>query len=420
MFKHFRKVSAVAAVSALAAAGMAGTAFAAPETQEEPDVNACSAFLDHPPILDSDHTDSGHPIVRDGVGKIPVVLVHGWTARGHHADEGGSQFSLKIDREANGIGGELLAKNEIKSSFIGKLQQNPNVEVFMFNYEPVSTHWVTDPQIGDRLAKGLECVTDTFGKKAVVVGHSMGGLALREAMAKVDQDGKPISARVGQAITFGTPNTGVPLASVAFDAVDGAMLVPGLNIPVGLTKLLLKQCSAMADKTGQFCFGIGGPPDAAYSQGALAMRDDSVEIKNLPAWPEGVPYTAYAGDVQVGGFTLFGKTSKRLIEMGDYAVPVASATDNADEVATSKCEYGIVSKASVKEAGLRLRSVFTGDSERRPTGMILPYVQGHEFASPCYHNNLMAEVGLTNKALAKIDQAATQLAAETSQPAQEE
>ena len=90
MFKHFRKVSAVAAVSALAAAGMAGTALATPQTQEEPDVNACSAVLEHPPILDSDHTDSDQPIVRDGVGKIPVVLVHGWTARGHHADEGGN------------------------------------------------------------------------------------------------------------------------------------------------------------------------------------------------------------------------------------------------------------------------------------------------------------------------------------------
>ncbi|MDO5746181.1 MAG: alpha/beta hydrolase [Actinomycetaceae bacterium] len=367
-----------------------------------PDANACSQFVQKAPILDDETTDAGAPIVavdRPDGQVTPIVLVHGWTGYGDHNKDRKSQFSLKIDREANGHGGMLLDRREVHASLTGKLQQIPGAAVYTFDYHPVSTHWVTNPKISPKLAKGIECLTNQFGNKAVVIGHSMGGLALRGALGLNDSQGAPISERVSKAMTFGTPNEGTEILGFAMKAIDATQKIPGINIPVGIMKLVMRECSKKADATGEYCFGAGGPVDALYSEGALAMIPGSQELAQLPPWPDNVNYTAFAGDIQLGGFTLFGFSSKRAIDLGDTAVDHASAISQAKDSKTINCEYGIVSRASAKEVGLRIASIFKGRDAARPTGLLTPARKGYNMASPCFHNNLMAETNLSTAAL---------------------
>lgn len=403
-----RRASAVLAGAALSVGTLVPAVSFAQE--EEFPSHACDEFVTAAPYLATDLNENSTAIspIPSADGHVtPIILVHGWTSHGRHNEERESNFSLFVDREANGRGGQLLARDEIKSSLIGKLQQIPGAAVYMFDYHQVSSRWVTDPQIGRKLAKGIECVTQTYGNKAVMIGHSMGGLAIREALSQTDTQGAAVSERVSRAVTFGTPNDGTAIMDFAFKAIDGATLVPGLNIPVGILKLIMSECSKRADATGEFCFGVGGPLDAAYSEGAMAMLPGSAQITRLAKWPESVDYVALAGHIKLGGFTLFGHSSKRLLDLGDMAVDYQSAISGGEDVATAECEYGIVSKAALNDLGLSIAAIFTGDSKRRPTGLLTPFQKGRQMASPCYHNNLMSEVGLVNKALAAISQVAS-------------
>ncbi|MDO4612901.1 MAG: hypothetical protein Q4B10_02410 [Actinomycetaceae bacterium] len=400
----------IAAVASLALAGSIGVAFipnalAEDATTEAFPANVCTDFVTPTHVIEGDRTADGKDITpqpaADG-SATPVILVHGWTAHGKHINhnphQGSSQYSLYVDRVADGSKGYTLPKEQVSSSFIGMLQQIPGAAVYMFDYEAVNTHWVTDPQIGKKLANGIECLTKHYGKKAVVVGHSMGGLAARAAMAERDSQGKDVSARVAHLVTFGTPNEGTALFQLAYDLVDASLWVPGVNIATGLTKVILKKCSEMADKTGQFCFGMGGPPDAMYTEGARAMLPDSAALQALPKVPDSVPYTALAGDIQLGGYSMFGFNSKRLIDMGDFAVPLDSAIAGADEHQVSTCEYGIAAIASGKHR-IGIKDWVQG---HRTTHILTPLDLSREMATPCYHNNLMSEVNLVTKAIATI------------------
>ncbi|MDO5729813.1 MAG: hypothetical protein Q4P71_09350 [Actinomycetaceae bacterium] len=371
----------------------------------------CAQFVEVAPIISGDLTDSREPIVpvpTDDGHVTPVILVHGWTSGGLHSETRNSPFSHLVDLEANGRGGELLARVEITSSLIGKLQQVPGAAVYLYDYQQVSSRWVTDPQIGQRLAGAIECLTDFYANEAVVIGHSMGGLALREAMAHNDAAGFPVSKRVSQAITFGTPNEGTEILDFAHRAIDSSMMVPGLNIPVGIVKLLLSECSKKADATGEYCLGLRGAGGAFYSEGAQAMLPGSAELTQLPPWPDNVNYVALAGHIEIGGFTLFGHSSGRLLDLGDLAVDYDSALAGAQHSTTASCEYGIVSSASANDLGLRIKALFSPDASehRRPTGLLTPTIDDRTIMSPCYHSNLMSEVTLVNTAVTVTQQAA--------------
>ena len=381
-------------VAALALAGISAPSVASDEG------GACDSLSARAPILTTDTRDDGSAIEAQPLsdGRVqPVIVVHGWTARGVHDDTRTTNFSHLIDRQANGMGGEILAAAEVHRSFIGALQAIPGVVVYSFDYHEVSSRWVTDPDIGPKLGQAIDCVASDTGIKPVVIGHSMGGLALREALSMTDADGASVAQAVADVVTFGTPEEGTALLASAGKAVDTAMWVPGLNIPVALFKVFAHHCSQMADQTGEFCLGVGGPPDAFYSQGALAMYPGSPELEALPAWPQGLAVTGLAGHIHVGGFSLFG-LNPRIADLGDLAVPVDSALAGATRTQVIECEYGIASVASTKETVTRV--VRAGDtSRRRPAGLVLPTSPGTEFASPCYHNNLMSESALTGAAV---------------------
>lgn len=411
-----RACLAVLGSAGLLAAALVPTVAHADSDGDKFPTATCAQFISPAPIISSDLTDAFGPIVpvpADDGHITPIILVHGWTSGGQHSEARGSSFSHLVDLEANGRGGELLARNEITASLVGKLQQIPGAAVYLYDYQQVSSRWVTDPLIGQRLADAIECLTDFYNNQAVVIGHSMGGLALREAMSHADADGTAISERVSQAVTFGTPNEGTEILDFAHRTVDSSTMVPGLNIPVGIVKVILSECSKKADATGDYCLGLGGPIGAFYSEGALAMLPGSPQLAQLPPWPDNVNYLALAGHIEIGGFTLFGHSSGRLLDLGDLAVNYDSALAGAQETATAACEYGIVSTASTKDLGLRLKSMFASDpaGQRRPTGLLTPKTDDRTIMSPCYHSNLMAEVTLVNRTVN-----AAQTAAQSPQP----
>lgn len=405
--RTWRAVAGAAAVCLAATLGVATTHLSAQaETESEPfPAPVCAQYVEAAQVLRGDTTPTGGPITPkpgpDGKS-TPVILVHGWTAHGEHINHnphfGSSQYSLYVDREADGGRGHLLPKAQVTSSFVGMLQQIPGAAVYMFSYENVNTKWVTDPGIGEKLAKGIECLTNHYGNKAVVVGHSMGGLAARQAMSLPDAHGANVSERVAHLVTFGTPNEGTALFKLAYDAIDASALIPGVNVATGIAKLLLKHCSEQVDKTGNFCIGLGGPPDAMYTEGGQAMLPGTPQIEALPKVPASVPYTAFAGDIKLGGITLFGWKSPRLLDVGDFAVPLDSAIAGAQESKVSTCEYGVAAIFSGGN-GIALSDRLKG---AHTTHLLLPFDLAREFATPCYHNNLMSEVGLVKAALAVI------------------
>ena len=406
---HMKRAAGMAATLCLiAAGGAAATTAHAADAQDgstEFPANVCGDLVTPTQVIEGD-TTADHQAITPQPGPdgkaTPVILVHGWTAHGQHINhnphKGSSQFSLYVDRAADGSEGYTLPKDQVTSSFVGMVQQIPGAAVYMFSYENVNTHWVTDPQIGKKLASAIECLTDHYGTKAVVVGHSMGGLAARQALSERDSHGAQTSDRVAHLVTFGTPNTGTTQFQAAYNAMDASLWVPGLNVKTGLLKVILKKCSEMADQTGQFCFGMGGPPDGMYTEGARAMLPNSAALLALPKVPKDVPYTAFAGDTQIGGYSMFGFNSKRLVDMGDFAVPLASAIDGADETHIARCEYGIAAISDGRHH-LSIKDIVAGE---RRTNILTPVDLSREMATPCYHNNLMSEVGLANGAVKTI------------------
>jgi pimeloyl-ACP methyl ester carboxylesterase len=151
-----------------------------------------------------------------------------------------------------------------------------------FNYQPYNTKWVTDPNIGKALAVQIKCLSAASLRaggdgRVIVIAHSMGGLAVREAMKYLDPK------IVGLVITIGTPHQGAPIA---------------------------KWCNPT---------GCGWIAPAV-----AAMRPGSPQLRQLPLMPRTVPLRAIAGDV-VQTLYLWGRKVGE-IHYGDRIVSVGSAT----------------------------------------------------------------------------------------------
>ncbi len=123
--------------------------------------------------------------------EVPVIMVHG--------------------RDGNASNWGSINDN---SSFAGRVNDLPNVAVaHRFNYN--TGGWVTDQNVGPKLAKTIDCVSQLSvhngGKgKVIIVGYSMGGLVAREALSKRSTDNqRAIADEVGQVVTIGTPHTGI-------------------------------------------------------------------------------------------------------------------------------------------------------------------------------------------------------------------
>ena len=397
--------------AAQSGADSAQVPIAAPVDHAEHDpATACSDLVDLAPVLDSDLSAQGAHITpaptADG-RTVPVVLVHGWVSVIDHDEGRTGYFSHYVDRTANGAAGTLLADSELRSSLIGMLQQVPGAQVYTFDYSQVGSRWVTDPEIGPKLAHAIECLSDASGHKPVLVSHSMGGLAIRQALSEQDSAGQPISERVNTALAFAPPSQGSDVAALGANVMETGSQVPIVGLPLRLAWEAIGRCSEHMDATNTTCSGIK-VLDAFQSSGGRALRTGSPELAALPWWPEDVHLTTYVGDIQLGGVTLFGHSSARLVDAGDLLVSEESAVAGADQTRIVRCEYGIVSAASAKTGLQRVVLLPKGSSVDRPATLL---------STPCWHEALLHETTLTNAAMSDLGAA---IAQDTSWPVTEQ
>lgn len=167
-----------------------------------------------------------------------------------------------------------------------------------FNYGVHSLKWVTDSHIGPAIAEKINCLSDASKEaggdgRVIVVAHSMGGLALREALNQASAvHVKP--EKIGLAIMLGTPHNGSDLGFF------------GGSINLCMPSFGSVQYSCMTSPAIQ------------------AMSPGSRELAKLPKLPSSVALRAIAGDVVVSRY-LWGRKIAAL-HYGDRVVKVASAT----------------------------------------------------------------------------------------------
>lgn len=207
------------------------------------------------------------------VDERPVVLfVHGM-------DGSPNSFGESNDSNSMRASVELVSKVRV---------------VEPFNYSDNNLKWATNENIGPALARQINCLSaaslEAGGNgKIIIVAHSMGGLALREALNQnVTTHTSP--DKIGLAITIGTPHLGSRLAG------------------------------EVAGYWYTRCNGF----NCVQSEAARAMKVGSSQLASLPRMPNSIPLRAIAGDIVTTAPSWGGTTQTR---HGDYVVSVASAID---------------------------------------------------------------------------------------------
>lgn len=209
--------------------------------------------------------------------KVPVLMVHGFDGNPRGWNEGPNNMF----RMLGGV-------KDIKL-------------VAAFDYESANHEWVTDDRIGPALASRIDCLAQVSKKtggsgKVIVVGHSMGGLAAREAASRII-DGRKVADEIGMVITLGTPHQGSPYGTIGSWGLNSICTV---RLPIVWNR------------------------DCMESAAVRGLAYDSVGLKNLPAMPGNVLVKAIAGNVTTRNVLLFGLVTQET--KSDLVVPVTSAT----------------------------------------------------------------------------------------------
>jgi len=347
---------------------------------------------------------------------IPVVFVHGWTGRSEHTPQREGAFSHIIDLMANRAG-----KASVGRSLIGQLQDAGGTTVYTFDYHDLSARWVTDPGIGKPLADALSCVATVHGHPAVVVAHSMGGLATREALSLLKTSGTSISSIVSDVVTYGTPNDGSWVASVVDAGTTAAAIasyIPGATGKViAAVQGLLVTCGAVTTSsltnTGM-CGLLPSFLSSARSEAGKALRIGSPEGKALAPWPKEVTVHALAGsaDLEFARIRWFGlgSTSLGSAQVGDFIVGTESAYGGAALSQNVSCRYTLDEAGSRDDKMAYLWQLKTANEVRESVSGIQD--------SACFHGNLMRTVELTNTALGVVADRVDELNVEADIPAE--
>lgn len=343
------------------------------------------------PVISADKNNDGTPVrLRPGSnGKyVPVIYVHGWTSTSIHEEGGKGAFSAKPDLLTSRIGNASPNR-----TLIGNIQELGGTAAFTFDYARYASRWVTDDNIGPSLGNALDCLADKSGEKVIVVAHSMGGLATRQAL---ELGGASLAAKVSQVITFGTPNTGSLVAAVLAAGIDSAAAASLLRgDPLGPTlRLILSYCGkAMGEdqfSAGHICSAF--PPLGSFdSPGGAALRMGSGEMKALPAWPEGVTVHSLAGGTNLISTTgFFLQRKKTTAAAGDVIVGVDSAQSGATTTKVAQCSYELTPTTSIVDgARVNILRTATLNEVSRSAWVNFFYEK-----NPCFHTLLMRNAEL--------------------------
>lgn len=208
--------------------------------------------------------------------KTPVLMVHG----------------------QNGNPDVWSDSNVSMSSTVSRVKDTEVVTPF--DYEDVHSEWVTNKEIGPKLAEYIDCLSQNSLKgggkgKVIVVAHSMGSLATRYALSQT-VNGRKVADAAGLVVTIGAPNLGSL----------------GANLCEELAKVKVNP---------QPCQGSATP----------AMKVGSKELTELPLFPPLVPVKTIAGDVTLNTVILPPPPTSvpvyvRVPMNGDLVVSVKSAS----------------------------------------------------------------------------------------------
>jgi len=186
--------------------------------------------------------------------KLPVILVHGLL----------SDSSVWGDDSTN-------------NSMVHAIDRLPGLYVKTFDYNTNHVQWVTNPNVGPKLARQISCEAAASraaggAGKVIVIGHSMGGLAIRFAATQTVQ-GRPVANDIGLVVTIGTPNLGSGWANLATNVVH----------------------SLCFNTAHSWCDEILDAQASAFP----GLKDGSDQLKALPWLPADTPTLAIAGDVSL-------------------------------------------------------------------------------------------------------------------------
>lgn len=179
------------------------------------------------------------------------------------------------------------------------LDKIPDVAAVTFDYSKVNTHWVDDPEIGPRLAQCISHLANSSGRQVAIIAHSMGGLAVREAVNE-----KPDLARqIGLVITIATPNLGSSVVKLLVEGLEGGSEA-GVSRVSPETFLiwhaLVWACNSTDSpppvEAAEVCSIVSSPLRTVLPAGLREMSmGPGSRLNQLPALPTTVPVLAIAG-----------------------------------------------------------------------------------------------------------------------------
>jgi pimeloyl-ACP methyl ester carboxylesterase len=257
--------------------------------------------------------------VRIGLAAVMVAVVASTAlgavpsrAEGRCADPGNATPVLLV----HGFTGTVRSWD-----FLAEQIEKTGAATSRLDYEDVSTEWVTHPKIGGALADTIVCLADKSSAaggsgKVVVVAHSMGGLAVREAASLV-RSGKQVSARIGFVITIGTPTLGSSIAGMTADSVAGSAVRLAQQT---LLRLVCLGGSAVRGRFAQACDLFAN----SFTPAARALTVGSWALRDLPLFDPKLPVLAIGGELTLTRQVLFWE--QRGPEVGDVVVDLNSAT----------------------------------------------------------------------------------------------
>lgn len=347
------------------------------------------------PVVSGDKDNDGSPVKLrpDARGKyVPVVYIHGWTSTSIHDEAGKGAFSAKPDLLTSRIGTARPAR-----TLIGNVQDLGGTAPFTFDYATYASRWVTDDNIGPALAKTLSCLHEKSGEKVVVVTHSMGGLATRQALAV---GGPDLISKISQVITFGTPNTGSIGAAFVAAGANAAAVPPGLW---QLFRLWLSYCGKLKsedqNRSDLLCWSFLPHALTSFdSEAAQALRSGSRQLKELAPWPAGLPVHSLAGATEftIIGQGMFKQQARSETGAGDIIVTLGSAQAGVTTKKSVSCAYELEALTNeVNDIRVDWLGIATKNEVSRKVDLL-------ETPIPCYHENLMRNTDLALEQLGLI------------------
>lgn len=325
----------------------------------------------------------------------PVVLVHGFTG---DSDSTWRQWiEVTIDDDVQ----------PLRRSMLEQLLLLDSVSVFTFDYHEASTRWVTNERIGQDLADALVCLSESGAFPAVVVAHSMGGLATRQAVSLLDDP-----TTVSGLVTFGTPHLGSDTAAYVARAIDSPVseaMAASID-PYGVGSAMwiwfraeLEACwAAKTQDPDADCGTFGGLPPLG-SEAGVALQTGSRGLDELPLLPGHIKTLAVAGEIDIvvqtaaGGPLGIGWWYQDVarFNVGDTMVSVPSATHHANEAVGRTCQANLKTGYALSDDFRELLQINYDDGKERPVVKIADFA--------CQHSNLTRTVEFTNQALGFIN-----------------